>query len=418
MTLFGPSAGRSWRSIKLLSKQSAKGQRSSATGRRLTAPQGKVRSRSHSLPGFSPRRFGSTSGTVNGSIVRSFRRSRRLSQRDNLEAIAVTSDRSTAPEIRSRPQASPASRAGFRMWVRQMRMEVKQRGVPLVVPSRDQRTLDQLTERLKGNRQRIEKLKSEAVNLTVAGTEMPSRLSYAPTLWLAALFGWLVFFGIFKLRAQKNLAAAVAAYGNKSIPFGLAQVSSIWLAPLPERECLRLPSGGSEAISREKMLGFLGWTEAEAHRTKRVAQLIWLGIFFLGGGRLVLIAAEVNSGFAVEEGLTGGVARIVNSICTAILGALCILALVRVASARASQEHEAIAPARRESLQFALGGVALFGLVWSKPGIQDRMASMLPDIGSQKGLAGAGAHAKVSDRPCEAEKTPRSSRRHSCWRGR
>jgi hypothetical protein len=228
-------------------------------------------------------------------------------------------------------------------------------------------------EALQGERDRrvaqITKLRGEAVNLTVAGTVMPSRLSYAPTLWLVALLAWLIYFAALKQRAQKNLAAAVAAYPYKRTPFGLSEESSLWLAPIPDTFELRLPAGDERAsVRRPDMLRFLGWTDGEEQRIRMVAALIWAALLVLVI-RIVLVSAEVNSGFAVENGITGPVASYLNSIATAVAALLCGLFLARLSFARGRREYPGIVPPRRDLLAFAGGGAALLLFIWNKPAL-------------------------------------------------
>jgi hypothetical protein len=237
-----------------------------------------------------------------------------------------------------------------------------------------QSRLEKLTKRSEDSKARIEKLKGDAVNLTVAGTVMPSRLSYAPTLWLAALLGWLIYFETIKLRAQKNLAAAVAAYGRRRTPFGLAEESSLWLAPIPRRIALRVTGEAKNiVVKRREMLDFLGWMDREEARNRVVGGLVWVGILLLVT-RLVLVAAEVNSRFAVEQDLTGGTARILNTIGTAFFAAACLALLARLGAARSGRDQADPVPSRREALTFMAGIGTLSALIGHKARLQDLIA--------------------------------------------
>jgi hypothetical protein len=237
---------------------------------------------------------------------------------------------------------------------------------------------------------RIEELTREAVTLTVAGTVMPSRLPYAPTLWLAALLAWLAFFETLKLRSHKNLAAAVAAYGSKRASFGLSEESSLWLAPVPDEIRLRL-SGQTKPVivSRSAMLGFLGWTESEENRFRLVGALVWAGVFLVVV-RMIWIDAELSSAIAVGLHITGYWARYVNYVGAALFSALCIVYLIRICFARVGPDRREVLLPRREALLFFGGTVGLLALIWSKSIVPSLLSDAPPDEGSENDLRAIG----------------------------
>lgn len=213
----------------------------------------------------------------------------------------------------------------------------------------------------------VKKLKSESVNLTVAGTQMPSRLSYAPTLFVAALFTWLTMFHTLKSKAQTHLAAAIAAYQHKVIPFGVAEENSIWLAPLPREVCLRIPcEGGIEAVSRAQTLTFLGWAAEEERGYRRLTRMVWLAVS-LWLLRVVLISAEVNSTAAVALEITDPFNAYVNSIGTAVFAASCVYLLLRLSGVVAPVNSWTAPAGRREAIAALAGAIALFAFIRTKP---------------------------------------------------
>jgi hypothetical protein len=222
--------------------------------------------------------------------------------------------------------------------------------------SQRQRVDDQ-QERVKQRDETVRRLKQEAVNLQVVGTQMPSRLNYAPTLWLTALLAWLLYFESLRARAQKQLAAAVADYGPKPAPFGVAADSSVWITPIPDEILLRVShEPGSERVTRTEMLTFLGWSAADDQRSWHFALLAWAVLAALVV-RVLWIAAMVNSQTALDVSFTSGVGALLNTGAVALLVPLCLWALWSLAFVAPETRDQDLFFVRREL--FRLGGPVL-----------------------------------------------------------
>jgi hypothetical protein len=230
-------------------------------------------------------------------------------------------------------------------------------------------------EKIERQKDKIDKLKDEALDLTIAGTVMPSRLAYAPTLWLVALFAWLLLFERLKSRARTNLAAAAAASDPAHRPFGLAEESSIWLAPLPDEVVLR---AGGEAkpvhVAKVQLQSLLGWSAEDEARSRLLGAVVWLGLAGVTL-RILWVAADVTGRFAVAAGIVGTAGSLVNLLGASLFGALCLLVLLRLSVGERGGRPAEMAVPRRDFFAVAGGAVALLLLMTGKSRLEGLVAA-------------------------------------------
>lgn len=104
-------------------------------------------------------------------------------------------------------------------------------------------------EAIRERKKEIEDLKREAVQLSIIGTQLPSRLHYAPSIWLAVLIGWMLFFLGARRAAHRNLAACHAGLSAAERMLGAAGEGKFWLAPIPSRIWLQAWGSGTGWIA-------------------------------------------------------------------------------------------------------------------------------------------------------------------------
>src|ERR1043165_3200981 len=110
----------------------------------------------------------------------------------------------------------------------------------------DQRTSQEIQVTSEGRDRllnEIATLRKESVDLSIAGTKLPSQLSIAPSLWLAALVCWLFYVSARRASAYRNLAAYYESIPPAEQAFGAAGEGSMWLAPLPANVNLTVGGG-------------------------------------------------------------------------------------------------------------------------------------------------------------------------------
>lgn len=254
--------------------------------------------------------------------------------------------------------------------------------------AREKAQLERYNTQLDRHREIVRRLKSDAVNLTIAGTVMPSRLTFAPTLWLAALLAWLILFNAVRGRAHRNLAAAVAADQPERAAFGIVEESSVWVSPLPAGVRLNCPPAGREAVARSDMLSGLGWTEDDEKRNRVVTGIAWAGLLLIAL-RMGWIASEVNGAFAVEQGVIGTTGRVLNSAGVALLGVGALYLLYRIVTPARGTDPLPL-PGRRDAIRMGLAASTVGALVFGKGAIQDTMFGRHPGqvLGKPRFLSG------------------------------
>lgn len=119
----------------------------------------------------------------------------------------------------------------------------------------------------------------ESVDLSIAGTRLPSRPAWAPVLWLMTALCWLMYFSARQVGAHRNLAALVACSSGRRLAFGTADDGSMWISPLPAKVTLPLRTR-EVVVGLDQIRHVLGWDKA-SERRYRAATAIFAAIFVL-----------------------------------------------------------------------------------------------------------------------------------------
>jgi hypothetical protein len=234
---------------------------------------------------------------------------------------------------------------------------------PASIEQRYQPLVDSAQSKSNELRDKISKLKHEAVDLSIVGTKLPSQLSYAPTIWLATLLGWLLFFEAKRTIAHSNLAAYRLTLARSDPIFGAAVEGGIWLSPLPAQ--IDLPSRANRIpVSHDDLLWTLGIT-----RRVEIRQHLLLVLVAIGIALVVLrngyIAYDMCGDFALEQGFTPRGWQLPGTVISVFLSLVCLGRLARLVFPFGPSRHprETAVLSRRE----ILGGIAsatIAGALW------------------------------------------------------
>jgi hypothetical protein len=225
---------------------------------------------------------------------------------------------------------------------------------------------------------KIENLKNELVDLSIAGTKLPSKPAVAPVLWLASFCCWLAYFSSRRASAHRNLAAYFGALKQEDRAFGVAGEGSMWLVPLPKRiQLTTLPERTS--ISHSDLLAALGWTERTERKYRLVFVLVTLVLLFVVA-RVAYISLDMTSDFAISSNFAKGSWRFPKIILTAFLFLICVFSLGTLVDRPSSHNDHEDGPLISRRAFF--GGTVSLGLatvLWFR-------RDMLTDLGNATGL--------------------------------
>lgn len=165
------------------------------------------------------------------------------------------------------------------------------------------KAVDDRMQEIKESKKEIENLKREAVQLSIIGTNLPSRLHYAPAIWLLALIAWMLFFLSARRAAHRNLAAYHTGLPAAERALGAAGEGKFWLAPIPAQ--IRLQAGqpgvvATPSVTREELCMLLGWNNESLRWSRGKLFVLALAMLILIA-RLTGIASAVGSERAVTD---------------------------------------------------------------------------------------------------------------------
>jgi hypothetical protein len=209
----------------------------------------------------------------------------------------------------------------------------------------------------------ILQLKKESVDLSIAGTKLPSQLSFAPTIWLMTMFCWLLYFNSRRASAHRSLAALHLALNKNQRSFGAAGDGSMWIVPLPQ--IVRLsPTRGDTCVLKEDLLWLLGWSRLSERRFQLglfvfvlITQLILL--------RVVFIAYEMTGDFAIQRNFSPQLWQFSGTVIPVFMAIICSFQLLRLPFTPRDSEHlQASAVATRREFLGGIFGLALAVTAW------------------------------------------------------
>jgi hypothetical protein len=224
----------------------------------------------------------------------------------------------------------------------------------------DKENLEDRIERAKGKIEEISKdakdLRRQSVNLSLASTALPSTLSFAPSFWLLTLFCWILYFTNRRASAHRNLAALLCSIKPQDRAFGVAGEGSVWLAPLPKSVQIETGAENGNVVDHRDILYALGWDRLTERNYRMIVFALTAGTLTLTG-RVLFLALQFTSAFAVDQKLVGASWRMPGTIVSVLLGCLCMMTVITLL-ARASGGGDSD-PLRRSRRMFVSGGVGV-----------------------------------------------------------
>jgi hypothetical protein len=226
--------------------------------------------------------------------------------------------------------------------------------------------VEDVEEKLSEIKKKKEELKKESVELSIAGTTLPSRLNFAPTMWLMTMLCWLLYFDSLRAAAQRNLTAFHLALNEsqRQRSFGAAGDGSMWIAPLPK--IVRLSPAGTDAkwVLKDDLLRLLGWSP-HSERRFQLTQIVFVLITQLILLRVVFIAYEMTGDFAIKEEFTPLWWRFPGTVIPVFVAIICSFQLLRLPFTPPDGEHfQASAIATRREFLGGIFGLALAVTAW------------------------------------------------------
>lgn len=219
----------------------------------------------------------------------------------------------------------------------------------------------------KEKRSEIEKklsdLKKESVDLSIAGTKLPSQLSFAPTIWLMTMLCWLLYFNSRRAAVQRNLAAYHLALDKSQRSFGAAGDGSMWIVPLPRIVRLSPARGDASCVGKEDLLWLLGWSRHSEHRFQ-IALIVFVLITQLIIMRVVFIAYEMTSDFAIGK-FSPSAWGLPGTVIPVFVAMVCSFQLLRLPFTPRDSEHfQSSAMVTRRDFLGGVVGLAFAVAAW------------------------------------------------------
>lgn len=209
-----------------------------------------------------------------------------------------------------------------------------------------------------------EELKKESVDLSIAGTKLPSRLTFAPAIWLMTMLCWLLYFDSRRASVQRNLTAFHLALNKSQRSFGAAGDGTMWIAPLPQIVRHSPAGGDAPDVLKEELLRLLGWSRHSECRFQ-LMQFVFVLITQLILMRVVFIAYEMTGDFAIKENFTPSWWRFPGTVIPVFVAIICSFQLFRLPFTPRDGEHlQASAVATRREFLGGIFGLALAVAAW------------------------------------------------------